>query len=81
MKEIHVLLPVKKIRKKRACSIDFKDTEFVSDDFQLLDKDKRSRVKSDKDRFVDQVCLGKSKIVLYKLYYDYVTPKWGKKML
>ena len=74
MKKIHVLLPVKKSKKIHACSIDFKDTEFISDDFQLLDKDKRSRVKSDKARFIDQVCLGKS-IMLYKLYYADVTQK------
>ena len=55
-KDLHIVTN-KKLR--NASSIHFKEINFISQDFQLTEKEKTRKVKWDKQTFTGQICLDK----------------------
>ena len=49
------------MRNEHFSLIQYKDINFISGDLQLIEKDKRSRIKLNKPTFNSQTCLDKSK--------------------
>lgn len=58
------------MRNKNGSSSDLKDINFILEDLQLIEKDRRSRVKSDKPIFISQTSLDKSGILLHAVKYE-----------
>lgn len=58
------------MRNKNGSSSHLKDINFILEDLQLIEKDRRSRVKSDKPIFTSQTSLDKSGILLHVVKYE-----------
>lgn len=59
-------------KKKHASLISFEETNFISENLQLNEKDKGSRVKLDKPTFTGQSCSNESEQFLYAFKYEYI---------
>ena len=67
------------MRNEHFSLIQYKDINFILGDLQLIEKDKRSRIKLNKPTFNSQTCLDKSKYLLHVFKYKFMLLKRGKK--